>query len=151
MPPELIAGADGKRRGSVSYGSPDALALDLQQVLVDEPLVAVGAAADQEHVDAVGVDGAAELQVLHLHVDAAPAAAHDHGPDVADVAVLAHHARVQVAEDELHLDPALPASGPASARAGCPVRAGCPARAWRQNGATVPRRTSSRRSAHIEV
>src|SRR5579875_3704506 len=122
MPPELIAGADGKRRGSVSYGSPDALALDLQQVLVDEPLVAVGAAADQEHVDAVGVDGAAELQVLHLHVD-----------------------------------PALPASGPASARAGCPlragcpVRAGCPARAWRQNGATVPRRTSSRRSAHIEV
>jgi len=52
MAEQLISGAD-REHGDAT---PDVLALHSHQVLVHEPLVRVGAAADHQQVDVVAVD-----------------------------------------------------------------------------------------------
>jgi hypothetical protein len=133
MPPELVAGADSEGGRPVLDRPPDPLALDVQQVIAYQALMGVSAAADQEQVEQLRIDPAAQLQVVHLDVDPTPAAAHQHGHHVAAITVLAHHARVQVSHGELH-------------RAAPSSRWEC-----RQNGASTPLRTSSPRSAQSAV
>src|SRR5579864_1643238 len=102
MAQQLVAAADGEHLRAVLHRLLQGRLLELEQVLVDERLLTVLAAAEEEGVDLVHVlDGPpAELEQFRFVV--APLRALEQREDVAAVAVDVHQVGVEPADGESH-------------------------------------------------
>ena len=86
MAENLVAAADGQQHAAVLHVGVQLLA-HAHELSRREPLLAVGAAAQHDEVDAGKVDGLAMVDALDLHGDAAPAKTLLEDAHVAAVAV----------------------------------------------------------------
>src|SRR5450759_47815 len=122
---ELVASADDERGGTVLYLPLERLALELEEVQVDQLLLAVLPAAHEEYVMQAIVDAVAGPELVHLHGNPAPLAPLDQRHYVPPVAVDIHEVGVEPPDAYRH----------------------CPS----QYGATRPRETMVRRRSSIAV
>ncbi len=95
---ELVAAADGQGGHPLLDGLPERLALHVDEVGGDAPLLAVLAAAHEDEVVSLGVEPVAEVELVDLEVDAARLAAAAQADDVAAVAVEVHQLGVEVSQ-----------------------------------------------------
>ena len=112
MPQQLIAAAHGDDRAAVLHICFEIL-LDALQFLTDDPLLPIGAAAQQYDVQLLEGDGILQQELPHFRLHAAPFQPLFHARDVAPVAVKIEHVRVQMADVQFHYSQNLPP--PASA------------------------------------
>ena len=101
VPGELVAAAHREHRGAAGDGRVHGLAVP-QQVLGDEQLVAILAAADQVQVGGLGVELLADPQRPLLELEAAPLEPPADDLDVAAVGVDREVLGIELAEHELH-------------------------------------------------
>src|SRR5690348_8222644 len=122
---QLVAAADREHLGAVLDRRLQMLLLVLAQVVVDQRLFAVLAAAEEEDIDVLHlVAGRAALKLDDARLEPMPLRAAQEREDVAAVAVDVHQVWVQPADRELHVS---------------------------QYGCAHPRRTSSARRSSIAV
>src|SRR5438067_1065125 len=98
---QLVAAADGEDLGAVLGCLLEVVALVLDEVVVDERLLAVLATAEEEDVDVGEVVGPAALNFFQFWYQAAPFRSFEQREDVAAVAVDVHQVGVEPADREL--------------------------------------------------
>ncbi len=98
---ELVAAAYGEDHGAVFYGLFERRLLELEQVLVDERLLAVLTAAEKEDVDLVHLFDRTAPELDEPCVEAAPLGALQEREDVAAIAVDVHQVGIKPADREL--------------------------------------------------
>ena len=102
MAHELVAAADAQKGRSVLRRGADVRALAAAQVLQQQPLLEVLAAADEEQVEVPQPAALAYGQLRHSAAYAAPLQALFYAEHVAPVAVEVQHVGVEVADSQLH-------------------------------------------------
>src|SRR3712207_5055026 len=101
VPHQLVATADPEDDAPVLGDGPQVGAFLAGEVIDEERLLPILAAAEEKQVAAGRLYALAEANVYNLHGYAAPLAALLYGDDVPTVAVEVHHVRVEVVDGEL--------------------------------------------------
>src|SRR5207247_7662662 len=97
---ELVAPAHGEDLRAAADRVLQRLLLELLEVVVDQGLLAVLPAAEEEDVDVVHADDRSALQLHDPGLQPSPLGAAEQGEDVAAVAVDVHQVRVEPADGE---------------------------------------------------
>jgi hypothetical protein len=100
---ELIATAHCQHDGAIRDRALERRLLVLDEVFVDQRLLAVLAAAEEKHVDLVHVPGGATPELDEAGFEVAPLGALEQGEDVAAVAVDVHEVGIEPTDREQFL------------------------------------------------
>ena len=104
MPQQLIAAAHGDDRAAVLHIGFEIL-LDALQFLTDDPLLPIGAAAQQYDVQLLEGDVVLQHELPHFRLHAAPFQPLPQALNVPPVAVQVQQIRVQMSDGQFHASP----------------------------------------------
>ena len=104
MPQQLIAAAHGDDRAAVLHIGFEIL-LDALQFLTDDPLLPIGAAAQQYDVQLLEGDGILQQEFPHFRLHAAPFQPLAHTLDIPPIAIQVQQVGVQMSDGQFHASP----------------------------------------------